>query len=217
MQARVEQIETEHDQTNRPEAFQLIEVDDVGSVEQQNEAESDEQKAAAGKFRVGLGIEEAGEFFGNNSEAAFPSGMESLERHIEDPDGDHDAEKRLHASPRSTGETDEDTEDDRVDQTLGVLPVVDGADTGYEAEKQGQRRMRTRVILGMRRRVGRGVGRSSFRFGRRRRWGGRVFGAVNRSHREVAALEAHRLAAFAAVGDGRCVGMICAGHGHFPF
>jgi hypothetical protein len=52
---------------------------------------------------------------------------------IEDPAGDEEAKDTVFS-----GETDQNGKDDQVDDPLGVLAVVHGADAGNEAQKGGE-------------------------------------------------------------------------------
>ncbi len=65
--------------------------------------------------------------------AASLGGMVSLDDLIEHPAGDEEAEDTI-----VVGEAYEDGEDDEMDDALGILAVIHGADAGDEAEEGGE-------------------------------------------------------------------------------
>ena len=67
------------------------------------------------------------------SVAAGAGGVVRFENLIDDPAGDEDAEDAIFV-----GQRDEDGEDNEMNDSLGVLAVVHGTDTGDDAEKGGQ-------------------------------------------------------------------------------
>src|SRR5665213_1368770 len=92
----IKQINSKQNQAERPVLAKVVDTDNVGGVQQQNETQPDQQDRAHRKSSAARAeIKLAGKLFHRDAVAPLSRGMVRLKNHIEHPRANHDADKRV--------------------------------------------------------------------------------------------------------------------------
>src|ERR1700744_3022528 len=140
--SRIEHVKAEHDQADRPVTDEKVDADQIGRVEEQNEAEGDQKNGSGGKSALGgTDIEQAGELLNRGAVAAVARRVEGFEGHVENPCADQQTEQCLKGPVDRVRQAYQKAEDNGVNQPFRVLSVVDCAHARKEAEEHREHRM----------------------------------------------------------------------------
>ena len=175
------------DQQQRPEPQDLMHLDHAKRIQKEYRSNDDQGNGATARSPV-TRINETGELIHSLPLLSAPGRVVRLERHVKNEDANKDPEQRLESVSRvRTDNADQQPENDRVHQPLGVLPVVDSADARDKAQNESKPRISVaRRRSGLIRRAG---GKAGCR---------RVLGAVDCALGHAPAVRAERLTASAA-------------------
>src|SRR5258708_24558413 len=129
-EAHEQQVNAEQDEQHRPVLENSFQRNDVGGVQQQQHAHHDQHNRARRKARtLRVQVDQARKLVHRLPGAPFDRRVMRFESHVEHPDGDEDAKQRFDPRGRTgANDADQQSEDNRVDQTFGVLAVVNRAD-----------------------------------------------------------------------------------------
>ena len=136
--AFVQQIQPQHDQQCWPVAQQSVDLQEIQVIQQEQKSEPDQQHWRHGESRsCSTSPSQPRKFVYHFAVPALLGGVIRLKRHVENEGRNHQAEEghKPLGSPAAQN-ADDRTEDDDVQQALGILAVVDRTHSGNESQDE---------------------------------------------------------------------------------